>query len=359
MLIDLSLTGQCVAIVDDDAATRRARARYLASGARLRLLTTPSRAEAHAWDLAAGADRPALIVDVTGGAIAWAVALRELSRWAPVALEEPAEARAGMITLAGAGPGDPELHTVAVRRALAAADVVLVDRLADHDARADLATLAPAARIIDVGKAPGHHRLDQGEIERLMVTHAAAGAHVVRLKGGDPYVFGRGGEEVAAAAAAGLPVTVLPGISSAIAAPAAAGIPVTHRETSRAFTVISGHDPIDAELARHLVALDATIVLLMGMATLPQSVAALRCGGLPADTPAAVVQEGCTTRQRQLVTTLDRLVGDVHTHDLRNPTVVVIGAVAALAHGHDTADRHTANHNPPDHARPVDLENAR
>lgn len=336
MLVDLSLTGALVALIGEDRAATRARLRYIAAGARLQRLTTPERAETYAWAVATeAAPRPQLVVDVTGGAPDWDRAVRDLTRLAPSTREEPASQRAGTITLVGAGPGDPGLHTVAAREALAAADIVLLDRLAGHDQRADLRDLAPAARIVDVGKTPGHHRMPQGEIERVMVTEAIGGAHVVRLKGGDPFVFGRGGEEVAAASAAGIPVTVIPGISSAVAAPAAAGIPVTHRETSRAFTVVSGHDPITADMAASLAALDATIVLLMGMGTLPQSVAELRRAGLPGDTPAAVVQDGCTRRQRQLVTTLDRLVGEVHAHGLSNPSVVVIGAVAALGHGHD------------------------
>lgn len=361
MFVDLTLTGTTVVILGDDRATTRARVRYLSAGARLVRLTTPDRALGYARSAASGvaaanttgADGPGLIVDVTGGALEWVPAVRALSRLAPACREEPAPSRAGTITLAGAGPGDPDLHTVATRKALAAADVVLLDQLADHDARSDIRALAPAARIVDVGKTPGHHPMSQAEIERLMVQAATDGAHVVRLKGGDPFVFGRGGEEVAAAAAAGIPVTVLPGISSAFAAPAAAGIPVTHRETSRAVVVLSGHDPITPELATHLVGLDATLVLLMGMATLPATVAGLRRAGLPADTPAAVIQEGSTPRQRQLVTTLDRLIDQVHGHGLTNPSVVVIGAVAALAHGSDDS------HATPEHADINRLENAR
>ncbi|QQS01761.1 MAG: uroporphyrinogen-III C-methyltransferase [Austwickia sp.] len=362
MLVELSLTGTTVAILGDERATARARLRYLAAGARLIRLTTPARAEAYAWTAAApdarATDRPGLVVDVTGGALEWVGAVRALTRLAPATREEPAPARAGTITLAGAGPGDPGLHTVATREALAAADLVLLDRLADHDARADIRALAPAARIVDVGKTPGHHRMSQAEIERHMIEAAATGAHVVRLKGGDPFVFGRGGEEVAAASAAGIPVTVIPGISSAFAAPAAAGIPVTHRETSRAVTVLSGHDPVTPELAEHLVGLDATVVLLMGMAALPQTVAELRRAGLPGDTPAAVVQEGCTPRQRYAVTTLDRLVDRVHADGLTNPSVVVIGAVAALAHGHLSTEPRTTQ-TLRTARRTDDLENAR
>lgn len=385
MLIDLNVTGATVAILGSDKATRRARTRYAAAGARLVRLTSPARAEAYAWSGATlGGPRPDLVVDVTGGALEWLPALRQLSRRSPSTREEPATERAGTITLAGSGPGDPELHTVATRRALAQADVVFVDRLAGHDARGELQHLAPAARIVDVGKRPGHHKVPQGEIERLMLEAAAEGAHVVRLKGGDPFVFGRGGEEAAAADAAGIPATVIPGVTSAIAAPAAVGVPLTHRETSRAFTVLSGHDPVSPELARHLVGIDATIVLLMGMATLPQTVAELARAGLAPHTPAAVVQEGWTRRQRHLVTTLERLVSDVHEHGLRNPSVVVIGAVAALAHAraddaaaarpavlhhagldhagpdHDIPDRHSPRHDSPDPTAPShDLENVR
>ncbi|BDZ56164.1 hypothetical protein GCM10025870_32370 [Agromyces marinus] len=146
----------------------------------------------------------------------------------------------GRVTLVGGGPGDADLLTIAAVRALATADVVLYDRLAPHEALADL---APGADLVDVGKRPGHHALPQSGIEALLVEHARAGRHAVRLKGGDPYVLGRGGEEVLACRRAGVPVAVVPGITSAIAVPAAAGIPLTHRGVSHLFTVVSGHAP--------------------------------------------------------------------------------------------------------------------
>ncbi|WP_431219975.1 uroporphyrinogen-III C-methyltransferase [Leifsonia xyli] len=174
----------------------------------------------------------------------------------------------GTVTLVGGGPGDPDLLTVAAVRALEAADVVLYDRLAPHDT---LAGLAPRAELIDVGKRPGHHPIPQEEIERLLVAHALAGSAVVRLKGGDPFVFGRGGEETEACRRAGVPVRVVPGVTSAIAVPAAAGIPVTHRNISRLFTVVSGHAPLSPAELEHLAGLGGTIVILMGVTNLPPS----------------------------------------------------------------------------------------
>ena len=153
---------------------------------------------------------------------------------------EPAAGPVGHVTLVGGGPGTTELLTVAAVKALRDADVVFYDRLAPYQ---ELPSLT-SAELVDVGKKPGHHKVSQGDIEKLMVESALAGNNVVRLKGGDPYVFGRGGEEVASCVAAGVPVRVISGVTSAISVPAAAGIPVTHREVSHMFTVVSGHAPL-------------------------------------------------------------------------------------------------------------------
>ena len=237
----------------------------------------------------------------------------------------------GSVTLVGGGPGDPGLLTVAGRAALASADVVLVDRLAPRDG---LAALAPGAVVLDVGKSPGHHSVPQDRIEDEMVVHARAGARVVRLKGGDPYVLGRGLEEVRAARAAGVAVEVVPGVTSAVAAPAAAGIPLTHRGVSHCFSVVSGHDPLDEEHLRHLAGLagqGASVVVLMGVATLPHLTAGLARHGLGADLPCAVVERASTPDQRTTVSTLGCLVADTAAAGVRSPAVVVLGRVVALA----------------------------
>lgn len=239
----------------------------------------------------------------------------------------------GRVILVGGGPGSEELLTLGAVRALASADVVLFDRLAPHRR---LGELAPGALLIDVGKTPGHHPIPQAEIERLLVQHALAGSCVVRLKGGDPFVFGRGGEEVLVCRAAGIDVEVIPGVSSAVAVPAAAGIALTHRDVSRIFTVVSGHAPLsEAELAG-LAALASTIVVLMGVSNLPQITQGLVRHGLPGRTPIAVIERGYTSEQRSLFSTLDRIVYDAAEAGIEPPAVLVIGEVVAYADRMDT-----------------------
>lgn len=238
----------------------------------------------------------------------------------------------GTVTLVGGGPGDPDLLTVAAVRALAAADVVLYDRLAPHET---LVELAPGARLIDVGKRPGHHPIPQDEIERLMVEHALEGADVVRLKGGDPFVFGRGGEEVEACRLAGVPVRVVPGVTSAISVPAAAGIPVTHRSASRMFTVVSGHAPLSPAELEHLAGLGGTIVILMGVTNLPSITSGLARFGMDANMPVAIVEQGYSTRQRTTFGDLGTILTESVRAGVGSPAVVVIGEVVRLARGGD------------------------
>lgn len=235
----------------------------------------------------------------------------------------------GRVTLVGGGPGSDELLTVAAVKALAESDVVLYDRLAPHT-RLDV--LAPNALHLDVGKRPGHHPVSQRGIEECIIAHAQAGAAVVRLKGGDPYVFGRGSEEVLACHTAGIAVTVIPGVSSAIAVPAAAGIPLTHRGISRLFTVVSGHAPLeDFELA-HLAGLGGTIVVLMGVGTLPSVAQGLLRHGARADLPVAVIERGFSPTQRTTISRLDTIVTDAGVAHVHSPAVLVIGEVVLLAH---------------------------
>lgn len=235
----------------------------------------------------------------------------------------------GRVTLVGGGPGDEGLLTVAGARALADADVVLYDRLAPHT---KLDVLAPNALLIDVGKQPGHHPVSQRGIEARMIAHAEAGAHVVRLKGGDPYVFGRGGEEVIACTAAGVAVTVIPGVTSAISVPAAAGIPLTHRDVSRLFTVVSGHAPLSEAELGHLAGLGGTIVVLMGVGTLPTLTQGLLRHGARADLPVAVIERGYSSTQRTTISRLDTIVTDAAVAEVESPAVLVIGDVVRLSH---------------------------
>jgi uroporphyrinogen III methyltransferase/synthase len=229
------------------------------------------------------------------------------------------------VWLVGAGPGDPGLLTLRGAEVLARADVVVHDRLS---AAALLDLAPPGAERIDVGKAPGHARRTQEQINDLLVERGLAGQEVVRLKGGDPFVFARGSEEAAALAAAGVDYEVVPGITSAIAVPAYAGIPVTQRFSSTAFTVITGHeDPsagegsIDWEAAARL---GGTLVILMGVGRWPAIAARLLAGGLAPDTPAAAVRWGTRPDQHTTRATLATL-GD---HPLESPSVIVVGRVA-------------------------------
>jgi uroporphyrinogen III methyltransferase/synthase len=238
----------------------------------------------------------------------------------------------GIVHLVGAGPGDPGLLTVAGLRALERADVVVHDRLGTGEL---LARCRPGALLLDAGKAPGRVAMTQDEINAALVEHGGAGRRVVRLKGGDPFVFGRGGEEAEALVAAGIPYEVVPGVTSAIAAPAYAGIPVTHRGLATSFTVVTGHeDPAKAAEQTDWAALAAvpgTLVILMGMGRLEAIAAALVAGGRDPAEPAAAVQWGTTPRQRRVVATLGTLADRVRAEGLGAPAVVVVGPVAGLA----------------------------
>ncbi len=237
------------------------------------------------------------------------------------------------VALVGAGPGDPELLTVKGRRLLALADVVVADRLVPGLL---LDELRPDVDLVDASKIPYGPARAQEEINRILVTRAREGHFVVRLKGGDPYVFGRGGEEVLACTAAGIPVTVVPGVTSAVAVPAAAGIPVTHRGIAHEFVVVSGHvapdDPRSLAEWPMLAKLRGTLCVLMGLNHLVSIVDTLLAHGRPPDTPTAVVQDGTTRSQRVVTGTLDEIADIVATHHIHPPAVVVIGDVVnALA----------------------------
>jgi uroporphyrin-III C-methyltransferase/precorrin-2 dehydrogenase/sirohydrochlorin ferrochelatase len=233
------------------------------------------------------------------------------------------------VALVGGGPGDPELITVRGRRLVATADVVVVDRLAPREL---LETLGADVEVIDCGKSPHRQNLTQAQINEVLVDRALAGKRVVRLKGGDPFVFGRGGEEWLACVAAGVPVTVVPGVTSATAGPAMAGIPLTHRGVAADFTVVSGHlDP--GRPADHsidwpgLAAHAGTLVLLMAMDRLHLIADELIGHGKSPTTPAAVVHRATTDAQRVVRAPLDRIADAAAREGIGAPAVIVIGDV--------------------------------
>jgi uroporphyrin-III C-methyltransferase / precorrin-2 dehydrogenase / sirohydrochlorin ferrochelatase len=238
------------------------------------------------------------------------------------------------VAIVGGGPGDPDLLTLRARRLLAAADVVVVDRLAPQ---LPLAELAPHVEVVDAAKLPRGPAMAQDAINELLVARARAGAFVVRLKGGDPYVFGRGSEEVAACIAAGVPVIVVPGLSSALAVPALAGIPLTHRGVAHEAVVVSGHlSPGDPGSLVDWVALGrlrGTLVVLMGVERLAEIATVLIRHGRPATTPVAVVQDGSLPGQRITVGTLTDIGERAAAAGVRPPAVIVIGEVVARSAG--------------------------
>ncbi|CDK00975.1 Uroporphyrin-III C-methyltransferase [Microbacterium sp. C448] len=232
---------------------------------------------------------------------------------------------AGRVDLVGGGPGPADLMTVRGRRLLAEADVVIADRLGPTDV---LTELDPGVEIIDVGKQPGNHPVPQQAINDLLVEHARAGKRVVRLKGGDPFVYGRGGEEVIACRAAGIPVEVVPGLTSIVSVPAAAGIPVTHRGVSASVHVVNGQAEITGATLAAIADDAVTTVVLMGVAALPRLVHAAIAAGAPIHRPVAIVESGHTPRQRTTRTTLGSVVDDAAAAGVQNPAVIVIGEVA-------------------------------
>lgn len=232
----------------------------------------------------------------------------------------------GTVLLVGAGPGDLGLLTVAGLRALERAEVIVADRLgarpvidqleAEHGEALD-------AQIIDVGKHPGHHPVPQSRINEILVEQARSGRRVVRLKGGDPFVFGRGGEEVAYCVEASVEAHVLPGITSANSVPAIAGIPLTHRGLATAYTVITGHDQlVDLSGGR-----DHTAVLLMGIGTLAHSAMVLARGARGGECPVAIIEDGFGANQRVTIGTLNTIAGQAARRGVRSPAIVVAGDV--------------------------------
>ena len=289
-----------------------------------------------AWTPAVARGSDGVLVAVSGGgdprrsrAIRDAVAAALDTGELPVRATRPRDrSGTGTVHLVGGGPGDEGLLTVRGRRLLAHAHVVVVDRLAP---RGVLEHLSADVEVIDCGKTPGHHQLTQDQINEVIVERALQGLDVVRLKGGDPFVLGRGGEEALACHAAGVPVDVVPGVTSAVSVPAAAGIPVTHRGVTSSFALVSAHDgvePIERAAREHPAS--TTLVLLMGVRLLRDSAAALVASGRRPTTPVAIIERGWTPEQRTTVGTLADIAELAEARGVESPAVVVVGDVVSL-----------------------------
>ena len=240
----------------------------------------------------------------------------------------------GSVAIVGAGPGDPELLTIKARNRIDAADVILHDSLVGDGV---IESLPGSARRVHVGKRPGGERTSQAEINRRMVEEARRGNRVVRLKGGDPTVFGRGGEEAEHLAAHDVPFEIVPGISSVLAGPQAAGIPLTHREHASSLTVVTGHeDPTKADSALdwgalgRTVSTGGTLVILMGVGRLPDNVAALRANGVDPTTPVAMIERASLPGEFAVTGTLDAIVEIADDAGIEPPAVTVVGEVVAV-----------------------------
>lgn len=290
---------------------------------------------ATAWTPASGRHGPLTVAVLGGRDPMRSAAVRDSImgrlRSGEIAAPKDRERTPGVV-LVGGGPGDPELITVAGRRALQEADVVIADRLAPREL---LAELAPDVELIDAAKLPRGRAATQTSINALMIQRAQAGKSVVRFKGGDSFVFGRGFEEALECAAAGVPCRVIPGITSAISVPALAGFPVTHRGVAHEFTVVSGHLPPDHPESRvawgALGQLGGTLVLLMAVENLDAIAKALIAAGKSPGTATAVIQDGSLRSQRRLVAQLDTVAAEVARQGLRPPAIVVVGDVVDVA----------------------------
>jgi len=328
------LDGAWYVIAATDNAAVNAHVSEVAEASRIFCVRADDAREASAWTPATGRHAGVTVAVVGNREPRRSAALRdqiiEGLRDGALPVREPDHTPG--VVLVGGGPGDPELMTVAARRALADADVVVVDRLAPREL---LGELSSDVELVDVAKLPRGRSAAQEEINRVIVARAQAGKRVVRLKGGDSYVFGRGFEEAQACAEAGVACTVVPGITSAISVPALAGIPVTHRGVAHDFTVISGHLPPDDPESlvdwEGVARLRGTVVLLMAVQNMPAIAARLVGAGRPADTPVGVVADGSMSTQRTLWSTLGEVGDDLARSDIRPPAIVVVGGVVAVA----------------------------
>ncbi|GGY49268.1 uroporphyrinogen-III C-methyltransferase [Streptomyces omiyaensis] len=332
---DLADAWYALVATTDPAANAAASAE--AERARVWCVRSDDADAATAWTPATGRGDGVTVAVLTGHDPRRSAAVRDaiLEGLRDGSLAAPARrARTPFVALVGGGPGDPDLITVRGRRLLAEADVVIADRLGPRDL---LDELPPHVEVIDAAKIPYGRFMAQEAINNALIEHAKAGKSVVRLKGGDPFVFGRGMEEAQALAAEGIACTVVPGISSSISVPGAAGIPVTHRGVAHEFTVVSGHvapdDPRSLVDWASLAKLTGTLVILMGVDKIGKIAEALVAHGKDPATPLALVQEGTTATQRRVDATLATVADVVKAEEVRPPAVVVIGPVVAEGPG--------------------------
>ncbi|MCZ2526433.1 uroporphyrinogen-III C-methyltransferase [Streptomyces sp. HB2AG] len=333
------LDGAWYALIATDDAEANEAASAEAEQRRVWCVRSDDAQAATAWTPATGRSEGVTVAVLTGGDPRRSAAVRDAVveglRNGTLAAPRHRD-RAPGVALVGGGPGDPDLITVRGRRLLAEADVVIADRLGPRDL---LDELPPHVEVIDAAKIPYGRYMAQEAINAALIEHARAGKAVVRLKGGDPFVFGRGMEEVEALAGAGIPCTVVPGISSSISVPGAAGIPVTHRGVAHEFTVVSGHvapgDPRSLVDWPALARLRGTLVLLMAVERIGAIADALVENGRDPRTPVAVVQEGTTAAQRRVDATLATAAEVVAAEGIRPPAVIVVGDVVAVGPARD------------------------
>ncbi len=248
---------------------------------------------------------------------------------------EQFEMKKGFVALVGAGAGDAGLLTMRGSEYISRAEVVVFDRLVSAEI---LALIPPSAELIDVGKVSSYHKVKQDDINLILLEQAQRGKLVVRLKGGDPFVFGRGGEELELLHEHGIPFEVVPGITSAIAVPAHAGIPVTHRDFCSSIHIVTAHQKENEPLKINFQALKetkGTLVFLMGVSAAPEIVAGLLGAGMSGDTPAAVIENGARCKQRKLITTLAELPEQAQQHKIKSPSVIIVGEVCSLSDKYD------------------------
>lgn len=336
-----------VLIATDDPATNSA-ASAEAESRRVWCVRSDDASAATAWTPATGQSEGVTVAVLTGRDPRRSAAVRDavVEGLHTGTLGAPRHrGRTGGVALVGGGPGDPELITVRGRRLLAEADVVVADRLGPRDL---LAELPPHVEVIDAAKIPYGRAMAQEAINDALIEHAKAGRSVVRLKGGDPFVFGRGMEEAEQLAAAGVPVTVVPGITSAVSVPASVGIPVTHRGVAHEFTVVSGHvapdDPRSLVDWPALARLRGTLVLMMAVERIGAIAETLMQHGRDSDTPVAVVQEGTTATERRVDATLATVAARASAEQVRPPAVIVVGDVVSVG---AAVSRAAAAGNPP------------
>jgi uroporphyrin-III C-methyltransferase/precorrin-2 dehydrogenase/sirohydrochlorin ferrochelatase len=332
---DADLEGAWYAIAATDDAEVNARVLAGADRRRIFCVRSDDAREASAWTAASGRHGRVTVSVLGNREPRQSAALRDdiLGALADGRLTTTgALDHAPGVVLVGGGPGDPQLVTVAARQALASADVVVADRLAPREL---LDELGPHVELVDVAKLPRGRSAQQEEINRVLVDRARAGKRVVRFKGGDGFVFGRGFEEVLACRDAGVPVTVIPGLPSPVAVPGAAGIPVTHRGVAHSFTVVSGHLPPghDESLVDWAAAarVGGTLVLMMAVENAPVIASELLEHGRSADTPVAVVCEGTMVTERTVLATLGTLADRLASERVRPPAIIVVGEVVAVA----------------------------